>query len=151
MRLQLMTNAYEINSPALFGRKALIFFVLLTSLTFAACGSGAPQALEVAVEIGEEKMSPEAVRVKQGDTVTLKISAEEPGEFHLHGYDLEVDVEPAEGADMVFVADATGRFRITFHHQEEGEDHQPSSEGTTEAKDGEEEEKDVGFLEVLPR
>jgi len=134
------------------GHTPLLLLVLLASaLALAACGGAGPQELEVAVEIGEEKMNPETVRVKQGDTVTLKINAEEPGEFHLHGYDLELDVEATEVADMVFVADATGRFRITFHHQEEGDEHKPGSGGSSEEKPDEEGERDIGFLEVLPR
>ena len=154
MRLHFLANALKpFLKPFLvlrFYRSAWIFVALLASVALAACGGGGPQAVEVAVEVGEETMSPETVRVNQGDTVTLKINAEEPGEFHLHGYDLELDVEAAEVSDMVFVADATGRFRITFHHQEEGDEHKPGAEGATEAKHDEEEEKDIGFLEVLP-
>ncbi len=154
MRLRFLANDRKpslkpIRSRRL-GRATLIFVALLVSVASAACGSGGPQAVEVSVEVGEETMSPETVRVNQGDTVTLKIDAEEPGEFHLHGYDLELDVEAAEVSDMLFVADATGRFRITFHHQEESDEHKPGGEGATEAKHDEEEEKDIGFLEVLP-
>ena len=86
-----------------------------------------------------------AIRVKQGDMVTLKIQADEAGEFHLHTYDIEADIEAAVETDFYFVADATGRFKITYHHQEDGE-HQED-----EAEDDEEGEIEVGFLEVQPR
>lgn len=139
------------NLSVLGSRAFWIWMALLATLALSACGGGGPQSVEVAVQVGNEKMNPETVQVKQGDTVTLKINAAEAGEFHLHGYDLEQDLEEAEVADMVFVAEATGRFRITFHHEEEADEHKPGSEGAGEAKHDEEEEKDIGFLEVLPR
>ena len=33
-------------------------------------------------------------------------------EFHLHGYDLEAQVEPGEPAELAFEATVTGRFEI---------------------------------------
>jgi plastocyanin len=60
-------------------------------------------------------MDPVTIRVKQGDMVTLKIDTDESGEFHLHGYDIEQQIEENKVSDFYFVADATGRFRITLH------------------------------------
>ena len=91
--------------------------VVVTTLA-AACGGSTPQAVEISVNVAGETMNPETIRVKQGDRVTLKIQAEEAGEYHLHGYDIEQDIEEDEVANFYFVADATGRFRITFHHSE---------------------------------
>ena len=84
-------------------------------------------------------MSPGTIKVKQGDMVTLNIQVEEAGEFHLHGYDIEQDIEPGQAADFFFVASAAGRFKITFHRTEEGEE------------DDEDHEIEIGYLEVGPR
>jgi hypothetical protein len=50
-------------------------------------------------------------------------------ELHLHGYDVEGEVEPGEKARLHFEADITGRFEI--------EDHESESE--------------LGVLQVRPR
>ena len=77
--------------------------------------------------------------------VTLKIKADDAGEFHLHGYDIEMDVSPAQTVDLYFVASATGRFRITFHAEE------VNAGSEDEHKEGGKEETTIGFLEVQPR
>ena len=114
---------------------------VLATFLVAACANGEPDELEIPVKVIGETMNPETITVKQGDMVTLKIQVEEPGEFHLHTYDLEMDIEPAEVTDFFFLAEATGRFRITFHPSDE--------ERAGEHED--EEEIDIGFLEVRPR
>ncbi len=81
----------------------------------AGCAGGEPQDVKVAVTIRDDRMSPDTIQVKHGDTVTLKIDSDTPGAFHLHGYDIEQGVQPGEVADFAFTADATGRYRIAFH------------------------------------
>ena len=127
-------------------------FVLATSvmmpLLVAACGGSGPEELEIAVKVEQEQLSPKTVRVKQGDMVTLMIEADEAGEFHLHGYDIKRDVSPEQVVDLYFVADATGRFKITFHGEEV-----TTTGSESEHKEGEKEEEEttIGFLEVQPR
>ncbi len=53
---------------------------------------------------------PETLSVKEGETVTIKITSDEPEEFHLHGYDRSVDLEKNQQIEMSFVANLTGRF-----------------------------------------
>lgn len=57
-------------------------------------------------------MNPTEITVVQGDEVTLKITSERPVELHLHGYDLEKEIEPDETAELSFETDLTGRFTI---------------------------------------
>lgn len=121
---------------------------LIAMIAAAACGGGDPEELDLEVRIVDGVMSPETIEVKQGDMVTLKILANEGGEFHLHTYDIEMDIEPSAETDFFFVADATGRFKITYHPQEEGGHEE--EEGEHDEED-EEEEIEVGFLEVQPR
>ena len=123
----------------------LTIVAVLTTLIAAACGGGEPEELEIPVRVEGESMSPETIKVKQGDMVTLKIQVEEAGEFHLHGYDIEKDIEPGEVTDFFILADATGRFKITFHHSEEGEEEHEDEE------DEEGEEIEIGYLQVGPR
>ena len=55
------------------------------------------------------------IRVTQGDMIELIWTSDEMTELHLHGYDLEIDLQPNVPAAMVFEAYATGRFPITSH------------------------------------
>ena len=148
-------------------RLSLVFVALcpILLLALAACGGGGPEELKIPVKLIGDQLDPETIQVGQGDSVTLMIEVEEPGEFHLHGYDIEQEIEPGEAAEFFFVADATGRFRITFHASEgehqshDGEQPDPEASGQKETPESPEEaddhdegkEVDIGFLEVRPR
>ena len=98
--------------------KTIVFcagLAVLIAVLAAACGSSDPEELEISVSLRDKNMTPETVRVSQDDTVTLKIDSDAPGSLHLHGYDIEQEVTPGTVADFVFVADATGRYRMAFH------------------------------------
>jgi len=53
---------------------------------------------------------PETITVNESDEVTIKVTADEPEEFHLHGYDKSVDLEKNTPAELTFTANLTGRF-----------------------------------------
>ena len=120
-------------------RTLLTTMVAAGSILTAACGGSAPEAVEIPVNVTGEVMDPGTIRVKQGDMVTLKINAQESGEFHLHGYDIEQDIDEDEVAHFYFVADATGRYRITFHASAKAEDEMKDME-REHGHDGEEQE-----------
>ena len=94
----------------------LVAAVALMNLILAvACSSSDPEALDLPITIKSGVMDPETIKVKQGDMVTLKILADEGGEFHLHTYDIESAIPADQETDFYFVAEATGRFKITYH------------------------------------
>ena len=63
--------------------------------------------------IAQGSMTPsEITPVDEGDQVRFRITSDSPMEFHLHGYDLEAEVEPGEPAELAFEATVTGRFDI---------------------------------------
>jgi hypothetical protein len=132
-------------------RLSVITLVLVPLLLLAAaCASSAPEELDIPVTLEGGKLNPETIQVGQGDTVTLRIEADEPGEVHLHGYDIETEVGAEAVTALTFIADATGRFRITFHSHSQGHD-TSESHGEGSGGQAEAEEMDVGFLEVRPR
>ena len=125
---------------------------LIAIIAGAACSGGDPQELDIEVSIDHGLMKPETIEVIQGDMVTLKILANEGGEFHLHTYDIEMDIEASSETDFFFVAEATGRFKITYHPQGESEHNEEEKEGEEEHDQQDEtREIEVGFLEVQPR
>ena len=109
----------NIKIPKLIGM--VIAMSLFAMVATAACGGGDPEELDIPVNIEAGEMSPETIKVQQGDMVTLKINADEGGEFHLHTYDIEAEIEANIQTDFYFVAEATGRFKITYHPVGEGE------------------------------
>jgi hypothetical protein len=51
--------------------------------------------------------------------VKLLLTSDEPVEVHLHGYDLEREIEPGETTMLSFKAYLTRRFEIGDHESEE--------------------------------
>ena len=118
------------NLTAIFVAVALIAIIGAV-----ACSSSDPERIDVSVSINSGVMEPKTIKVKQGDMVTLKISADEGGEFHLHTYDIEANIPADEETDFYFVADATGRFKITYHPMDENT-HGEASHGEDDSHGG---------------
>lgn len=75
--------------------------------------AAAPEDRRFNVEIEGDAMSPKKVSVREGDRVTMGITSDRPVEIHVHGYDLEQEVEPGEPTELSFDASLTGRFPTT--------------------------------------
>ena len=71
---------------------------------------------DLAIENGA--MSPAEVSAEDGDQVTLVLTSDIPVEVHLHGYDLQEEVLPAEETLLSFEAEISGRFEIEDHETE---------------------------------
>jgi heme/copper-type cytochrome/quinol oxidase subunit 2 len=78
-----------------------------------------PQTREFDLEIRGDSMEPSEVTVAEGDRVVLRITSASPVEVHVHGYDVETEVEPSAPAELSFKAKLTGRFEIEDHETEE--------------------------------
>ena len=74
------------------------------------------QTFELAIQNGT--MTPSEISVSEGDQVNFRITSDRPLEFHLHGYDLEKEVEANQPAELSFDATITGRFAIEDHDTE---------------------------------
>ena len=77
------------------------------------------QTRELDLEIRDATMTPSEVTVAEGDRVVLRINTDSPLEIHVHGYDIEREVEPGEPTELSFRARLTGRFEIENHETEE--------------------------------
>ena len=71
--------------------------------------------INLAIANRETTTTREDLRVTQGETVRLIFTTDEPGEIHLHGYDLTAEVSPAHPGELVFEATTAGAFGINFH------------------------------------
>jgi hypothetical protein len=76
---------------------------------------------DLKVEQGAVPPNMQLIRVKQGDAVKLRWTSDRPIILHLHGYDIERKIVPGDVVEMIFTANATGRFPI--------EEHKPDAHG----------------------
>ncbi len=84
---------------------------------------------ELVVKSRKLVSGPETLKVIEGDNVTIKITADEDEELHLHGYDKMVDLTADKPAELNFTANLTGRFIYELEHSK----------------------TDIGALEVSPK
>jgi FtsP/CotA-like multicopper oxidase with cupredoxin domain len=99
-------------------------FLLLTAIGFSAAAVGT-RTIDVTIQNRTVTSPGQVIRVSEGDQIVLRFSSDEAVELHLHGYDIELDVEPGTPAEMKFEATASGRFPVTSHgfagqHDEHG-------------------------------
>ncbi|WP_285553871.1 hypothetical protein [Actinoplanes regularis] len=83
----------------------------------AACGSASPDQVvaNAALRDGKASPAPQRVSVPLGGQVRLGVSVDTATEIHVHGYDLEYQVQPGESMCVVFVASRPGLFDVEAH------------------------------------
>lgn len=83
----------------------------------AASSSGAVpgQRIEVSIAHGKVTGATGRVQVATGTPVTLVVTSDVADEVHLHGYDIEKDLEPGKPTTLQFTATMTGVFEVELH------------------------------------
>ena len=76
--------------------------------------SSAPTA-SIEVRGGEPVGGVEEIEVTKGDEVRLQVSSDMTGEVHVHGYEIEKEVEAGGKVTVAFPADIDGKFEIELH------------------------------------
>ena len=123
-------------------RSKLAAFGLLAALAVGiTCGDAiaAELTFDLHIERGRLPENVRIIRVKQGDVVKLRCTSDRRQTLHLHGYDIELGVEPGAVADLTFTARATGRFPLHVHG--------PAERSGSHAH----EEPPLATIEVYPR
>lgn len=85
---------------------------LVAACTAPGAGAPPPQARTFAVTVSDDKMTPDKLVAYEGDTVTIKVTADKDEELHLHGYDYKFELKAKEPQSKTFKADKTGSFEI---------------------------------------
>lgn len=73
--------------------------------------------------VTDTSMEPSDLAVCRDQAVTLELSAETDGTFHVHGYDDQipaVSLDPGEVTVLEFTADTAGQFIIELHAHDGG-------------------------------
>ena len=112
----------KIMRPVSFARHLLVFFLTLASSLAVTRVKADVLMFDLRIERGRVPANVRLIRIKQGDVVKLRWSSDRPITLHLHGYDIETNVEPNRVAEMTFAARAAGRFSV--------EEHKPQSSGS---------------------
>ena len=74
-----------------------------------------PDATVIHLVGGQPVGGKRKISVKKGDTIRLKVTSDEPGEIHVHGFDLEQEAGPGKPASFTFQANIEGRFEVESH------------------------------------
>lgn len=88
---------------------------LATALVPAAARTQDARVFEVVLQAGHLESGPDTLRVDQGAAIELRIASDVPGELHLHGYDIVIDLRAGKTATVALDATVAGRFPITSH------------------------------------
>ncbi len=102
-------------------RKVAVAVVALVAILASACSTTEPEDRVFDLQINNQKLSMDKIKVNHDDTVTLNIESDVLGDLHLHGYNHHAELEPGATSKMNFVADATGNFVIMRHLFEAGD------------------------------
>jgi hypothetical protein len=102
------------------GKWVLLFFLAWAANAATIAAIAAELVFDLRIEGGSLPEAMRLIRAKQGDIVTLRWRTDRPMVLHLHGYDIEMQVEPGAVAEMSFAARATGRFPIVAHAARSG-------------------------------
>ena len=74
-------------------------------------GGGSPVTINLSVT--DSTMTPDTPAARQGDRVTMTVTADRAEEIHLHGYDIHFSVPSAGGSvTQTFTADKSGSFEL---------------------------------------
>lgn len=110
---------------------ALVFVTVAILLAWQVAAE--PQVIERTIRAGTLPRDQQVIRVRQGDDVTIRWSADQALTLHLHGYNIEIKVAPGAPGTMRVHARAAGRFPIEVHAEKGGR------------------ETTLAYLEVHPR
>ena len=79
--------------------------------------SSGPTTKEYYLVVSNKKLAgPTTLTAGQGDTVVLQVTADEAEEFHLHGYDRVLDLQPGVQSTLTLTANMSGRFVFELEH-----------------------------------
>jgi len=87
------------------------------------------KVFEMVIQNGQLISGQNILKVNQGDEINIKITSNESDEFHIHGYDKSLSLQPGIQSEQKFKADISGRFEFELEKS-----------GT-----------ELGVLEVAPR
>ena len=91
----------------------VVLFLALGGFLIAKNVGGGGQARTFDLKVTATTMTPDKITAKQGDTLTVNVTADKKEEIHLHGYDIPFEVaNTGDKVTKTFKADKSGSFEI---------------------------------------
>ncbi|SPT64213.1 hypothetical protein [Actinomadura madurae] len=80
--------------------------------------ASAPSAIRISATVtgGKVRTAHRRVKVPRGATVEITVTSDTADEFHLHGYDRELELPAGRPATLRFTAVTPGVFEAELHH-----------------------------------
>ena len=108
--------------------KFIIYIAVVVCFFVLSTGCGTPESdqsststtFDIVINDGNLVGDVDTLRIKKNEDVTLNFASDSEITVHLHGYDIERTVSPANVTVMAFKANATGRFVVTTHEVKSG-------------------------------
>lgn len=94
----------------------LAVLLLMSTLLLGGCTAPAaapPQTVEVTIT--DPPGPPQRIEVQLGSEVTLRITTASNDKAHVHGYEIEEDIEAGTPTDIVFTASMAGSYEVESH------------------------------------
>lgn len=124
----------------------LIAITVALAISTSGCAGGEPEQKIFDLSIQHKTLKESSIlSAKQDDNVILNITSDEKALFHLHGYDLDIDLEPNIVSKLSFKANATGKFDFEMHLEAHTGTH------SHDHKEKDANKIQLGSLEVHPR
>jgi ferric-dicitrate binding protein FerR (iron transport regulator) len=93
-------------------RRLFLFALLACAVVPARAEAQDVRRFDLALKAGELPRDQRTIKVKEGESVELHWTSDQPVRLHLHGYDIEVAVKPGEPAVTALRARIAGRFSV---------------------------------------
>ena len=106
--------------------------------------------VEIPVVISNSKID-SVISVYHRDKVKLKITSDQDGVLHIHGYDIKVDIFENKSSLVEFVAEATGLFKLALHEISDSDHNHSHNHGDKKSHGNDEKEVIIGNMKVLPK
>ena len=107
-----MISGAQMHQAASTRRRLCLFALFAFALPSAVAEAQDVRRFDLALKAGELPKDQRTIKVKQGESVELHWTSDQPVRLHLHGYDIEVAVKPGEPAVTALKALMAGRFSI---------------------------------------
>jgi hypothetical protein len=104
-------------------KKTLLLTIPLIMITSFFCSSekNTNSAFNIQLIKGEIVGNTEKLKVNKDEIVKISFNSDSSELIHIHGYDIEKIIIPTETSIIEFQANATGRFRITAHKENDSD------------------------------
>lgn len=97
----------------LFIVAAVVAFIVVAGYLVSRSTGGGGQPRTIDLTVTGSTLTPAMPTAKQGDRVTMSVTADQAEEIHLHGYEIKFGIPKAGAtATQTFVANKSGSFEI---------------------------------------